>query len=105
MRSAGLPAPAIGGSTAVFLGRLAGTAVTSGLYRTAARDVPATDAAAPPVDAVGLVGRASPAGGMIGEITSFSVNRRDQLAVVADLVGAGARSVLFLIEAGDTMVP
>jgi len=97
--------PALGGSSAVFLGRLAGTALTSGLYRVAAREVPDTDATAPAVEAVALAGGASPVGGTIGEIASFSMNRRDQLAVVADLVGGGARSVLFLIEPGNTLLP
>jgi hypothetical protein len=97
--------PALGGSSAVFIGRLAGTAGALGLYRVAAREVPAADAAAPPIEAIGMVGGASPIGGTIAEFGSFSVNRRDQLAVVADLVDASAKSVLLLVEAGDAVVP
>jgi hypothetical protein len=97
--------PALGGSSAVFLGRVAGAAGTVGLYRVAARGVPAADAAAPPIDVVGLVGGPSPAGGTITELAGFSMNRRDQLAVVTDLVDATARSVLFLLEPGEAVVP
>jgi hypothetical protein len=44
-------------------------------------------------------------GGTIGEFGAFSVNRSDRLAVVVDLVGARARAVLLLVEAGDAVVP
>jgi hypothetical protein len=97
--------PALGGSRAVFLGRVAGSASAPGLYRVAAQAVPASDAAAPAIEVVGLAGGRSPIGGTIAEFGSMSVNRRDRLAVVVDLVGAPARAVLLLVEAGDTVVP
>jgi hypothetical protein len=97
--------PSLGGSTAVFLGRLVGAPASHGLYRVRADAVPAADAVAPPVDVIGVPGGASPLGGTMGEFGSFDLNRSDQLAVVVDLVGASARSALLLVDAGSAIVP
>ncbi len=97
--------PSLGGSSAVFLGRLIGVPTSPGLYRVGADRVPAADAPAPPVETVGLPGGPSPLGGTIAEFGSFDLNRSDQLAVVVDLVGASARSALLLVDPGGAIVP
>ena len=98
-------ASSLGGSSVVFLGRLVGAPASPGLYRVRADAVPAADAVAPPVDVVGAHGGASPLGGTMAEFGAFDLNRSDQLAVVVDLVGASARSALFLVDAGGALVP
>jgi hypothetical protein len=98
-------APSLGGSSAVFLGRLIGVRSSPGLYRVRADAVPRTDAAAPVVETVGMPGGGSPLGGTIAEFGSFDLNRSDQLAVVVDLVGATARSALLVVDAGGAIVP
>ncbi len=97
--------PSIGGSTAVFLGRLIGVPASPGLYRVQAGAVPAADAPAPAVETIGMPGGPSPLGGTIAEFGAFDLSRNDQLSVVADLVGASARSVLLLIDPGSPLVP
>jgi hypothetical protein len=97
--------PSLGGSVVVFLGRLVGAPASPGLFRVRADAVPAADATAPQVDVVGAPAGASPLGGTLGEFGSFDLNRSDQLAVVVDLVGASARSALFLVDAGGALVP
>ena len=97
--------PSLGGSSAVFLGRLIGVPTPPGLYRVQADNVPAADAPPPAVETVGLPGGASPLGGTIAEFGAFDLNRSDQLAVVVDLVGASARSALLLVDAGSAIVP
>ena len=44
-------------------------------------------------------------GGTIQQFESYAANRVDAVAVVADLVGASARSALFVLDSGDTIVP
>jgi hypothetical protein len=98
-------APALGRTGAVFLGRLTGSPSPAGLYRVGAETVPEADAVAPAIDVVGVAGGASPVGGTIAEFGAFDANRSDGIAVVADLVGASARSVLLLIEPGGAILP
>ncbi len=98
-------APSIGGASAVFLARLVGAPGAPGLYRVGAGAVPARDAGAPAVETVGLPGGASPLGGTIAEFGAFDLNRSDGLAVVVDLVGAGARSAIVLVDPGSAIVP
>ncbi len=98
-------APVLGASNAVFLARLLGAPVAPGLYRVRADAVPAADATAPAVEAVGLPGGASPLGGTIAEFGAFDASRDDRLAVVVDLVGGSARSALLLVDAGGGIVP
>ncbi len=98
-------APALGRTSAVFLGRVSGSPSPPGLYRVGAGAVPAADAAAPAIEVVGTIGGASPIGGTIEEFGAFDVNRSDGLAVVADLVGASARSVLLLVDPGGAILP
>jgi hypothetical protein len=101
----GFASPSLGGTKAVFLGRLIGVPEAPGLYRVAADAVPGADAPAPAVEAIGVPGGGSPLGGRITEFGSFDMNRADGLAVVVDLVGASARSALLLVDAGGAIVP
>jgi hypothetical protein len=101
----GFASPSLGGTRAVFLGRLVGVSAALGLYRVAADAVPGDDAPPPAVEAIGVPGSASPLGGQITEFGSFDLNRSDGLAVVVDLVGASARSAVLLVDAGSAIVP
>src|SRR5262245_7580321 len=101
----GFSTPVMGSSHMVFLGRLIGSPTPPGLYRVRADAVPAGDAGAAATDVLGLPGAPSPLGGAIEEFGSFAANRSDAVAVVADLVGASARSALFVLDAGETIVP
>jgi hypothetical protein len=95
----------LGGSHAVFQARLVGSPASAALYRVSAAAVPAPDAGAPAVQRLGASGDPSPIGGRIDQFTAFGSNRSDALAVVMDLVGASARTALFLVDAASTVVP
>ena len=98
-------ARSVGTSYAVFLGRLIGSTASPGLYRVRADTVPAADAGPVPTDVLALPGAPTPLGETIEEFESYAANRVDTVAVVADLVGASARTALFVLDSGDTIVP
>src|SRR5262249_28994459 len=93
----GFSTPVMGSSHMVFLGRLIGSTSPPGLYRVRADVVPAGDAGPAATAVVALPGPPSAHGVAIEEFGSFAMNRSDALAVVADLVGASARSALFVL--------
>ncbi len=101
----GFSTPVMGSSHAVFLGRLIGSTAPPGLYRVRADAVPAADAGPLAADVLALPGAPSPLGGAIEEFGSFAANRGDAVAVVADLVGASARSAVFVLDGGGAIVP
>jgi len=101
----GFSTPTIGSSYAVFLGRLIGSTTSPGLYRVRADAVPATDAGPAATDVLALPGAPTPLGGTIQQFESYAANRVDAVAVVVDLVGGSARSALFVLDSGDTIVP
>src|SRR5262249_31736472 len=101
----GFSTPTMGSSYAVFLGRLIGSTTSPGLYRVRADAVPAADAGPAATDVLALPGAATPLGGTIQDFDSYAANRVDAGAVGADLVGASARTALFVLASGDTIVP
>src|SRR5262249_26298683 len=101
----GFSAQAMGTGYMVFLGRLIGSSAPPGLYRVRADAVPAAGAGPVPTQVLALPGAPSPIGGVIEQFESLAANRDDAVAVVADLIGAGARTALFVLNAGGTIVP
>src|SRR5262249_14161571 len=101
----GFSTPAMGGSYAVFLGRLIGSTTSPGLYRVRADVVPAANAGPAATDVLALPGAPAPLRGPIQGFESYTANRVDAVAVVTDLMGASARTALFVLDSGDTIVP
>ena len=97
--------PAMGSSYAVFLGRLIGSTTSPGLYRVRADAVPAADAGRAATDVLALPGAPTPLGGTIQDFEAYTANRVDAVAVITDLMGASARTALFVLDSGDTIVP
>ena len=95
----------MGSSHQAFLGRLIGSPSSPGLYRVRADAVPAADSGPLETDVLGLAGGPSPLGGTIEQFGSYAANRVDAVAVVADLVGASARSAVFVLDDGSALVP
>jgi hypothetical protein len=101
----GFSTPAMGSRYAVFLGRLIGSTTSPALYRVRADAVPAADAGPAATDVLALPGAPTPLGGTIQDFEAYAANRVDAAAVVTDLVGASARTALFVLDSGDTIVP
>jgi hypothetical protein len=77
----------------------------AGSLRVRGDTVPAAAAGPAPTDVLALPGAPTPLGGTIDELESYAANRVDAVAVVADLVGVSARTALFVVDSGDTIVP
>ncbi len=86
--------PVVSDGAVAFLGRLAGSISPPTLFRVSVPVVPSSGAPAPEVTTVIGPGSPSPLGGAVSEILAVDGNRRGGLVVVADLVGASARSVI-----------
>jgi hypothetical protein len=86
--------PLVSDAGVAFLGRLAGDPTPPTLFRATVTAVPAPSAGAPAVDVVIGPGSPTPLGGAVSEITGVDGNRAGGLAVIADLVGAGARTAI-----------
>jgi hypothetical protein len=91
-RSFGRPIVSDGG--VAFLARLTGSIATPTLFRVAGTTVPSASAAAPEATVVVGPGTPSPLGGSVSEILAVDGNRQGGLVVIADLVGASARSAI-----------
>ena len=94
-------------ASAVFLARLAGSPASAAPLPCQCREpCRRPTRRRPRSQRSALPGDPSPVGGTIDAVRRRSTsNRSDALAVVADLVGASARTVLVLVDASSTVVP